>query len=81
MHSGNHQKTSPVNTSHVTPQGRGEEVGHETPGRETRKRKQRRWDTPGEKWRVGPRTENGDVPWSLAYAPSEQKGISKYLNI
>ena len=24
-----------------------------------------------------PRTENGGVPWSMAYAPSEQKGISK----
>ena len=31
------------------PQGRGEEVSHETPGRETPKKKQRRWDTPGEK--------------------------------
>ena len=28
---------------------RGEEVGHETPGRETRKKKQKRWDTPGER--------------------------------
>ena len=59
------------------PQGRDEEVGHETPGKETRKKKRRRWDTPGEKWRRWPRTENGGVPWSMAYAPSEQTGISK----
>ena len=45
------------------PQGRGEEVGHETPGKETRKKKQRRWDTPGEKWRGLPRIENAGVPW------------------
>ena len=57
--------------------GRDEEVGHETPGKETRKKKRRRWDTPGEKWRRWPRTENGGVPWSMAYAPSEQTGISK----
>ena len=44
------------------PQGRGEEVGHETPGKETGKKKQRRWDTPGEKWRGWPRTENGVNP-------------------
>ena len=44
---------------------------------ETRKKKQRRWDTPGEKWRRWPRTENGGVPWSMAYTPSEQTGISK----
>ena len=44
------------------PQGRGEEVGHETPGRETPKKKQIRWDTPGEKWRRWPLTENGGVP-------------------
>ena len=37
----------------------------------------RRWDTPGEKWRRWPRTENGGIPWSMAYAPSEQTGISK----
>ena len=74
MHSGNHLKPLPVKPSHGTPQGRGEEVGHETPGRETRKKIQRRWDTPGEKWRGWPRTENGGVPWSMAYAPSERKG-------
>ncbi|KAK2181555.1 hypothetical protein NP493_393g03021 [Ridgeia piscesae] len=44
------------------PQGRREEVGHGTPSKETRKRKQRKWDTPGEKWRGWPRTENGGVP-------------------
>ena len=76
MHSGNHQKQSPVKPSHGTPQGRGEEVGHETPGRETPKKKQRRWDTPGEKWRRWPLTENGGVPWSVAYVPGERKGIS-----
>ena len=27
------------------PQGRGEEVGHEKPGKETWKKKQRRWET------------------------------------
>ena len=43
--------------------------------RDTEK-KQRRWDTPGEKWTGWPRTENGGVPWSMAYALSEQKGIS-----
>ena len=59
------------------PQGRGEEVGHETPDKETRKKKQRRWDTPGEKWRGWPQTENGGVPWSMVYAPSEQKRTSK----
>ncbi|KAK2178845.1 hypothetical protein NP493_527g05028 [Ridgeia piscesae] len=59
------------------PQGRGEEVGHETPGKETRKMKRRRWDTPGEKWRVWPRIENGGVLRSLAYILSEQTGISK----
>ena len=52
------------------PQGRGEEVGHETPGRETPKKKQRRCDTPREKWRRWPLTENGDVPWSMVYTPS-----------
>ena len=46
-------------------------------GKETRKKKRRRWGTPGEKWRRWPRTENGGVPWSMAYAPSEQTGISK----
>ena len=52
-----------------------EEVFHATPGKETQKKKRRRWDTPGEKWRRWPRTENGGVPWSMAYAPSEQSGI------
>ena len=70
------QKPSPVKPSHGTPQGRGKEVGHETPGKETRKKKQRRWDTPGEKWIIWPRTENGGVPWSMASALSEQTGIS-----
>ena len=75
-----HTLRKPPNTvkpSHGTPQGRDEEVGHETPGKETRKKKRRRWDTPGEKWRGWPRTENGGVPWSMAYAPSEQTGISR----
>ena len=75
-----HTLRKPPNTvkpSHGTPQGRDEEVGHETPGKETRKKKRRRWDTPGEKWRRWPRTENGGVPWSMVYAPSEQTGISK----
>ena len=58
----NHHKQSPVKQSHGTPQGRGEEVGHETPDRETPKKKLRRWDTPGEKWRRWPLTENGGVP-------------------
>ncbi|KAK2191066.1 hypothetical protein NP493_60g03025 [Ridgeia piscesae] len=61
------------------PQRRDEEVGHETPGKETRKKKRRRWDTPGEKWRGWPRTENGGFPWSMTYAPSEQTGISNYI--
>ena len=76
---GNLQKPSPVKLSSGTPQGRGKEVGHETSGKETRNKKQRRWDTPGEKWRGWPRTENGVNPWSMAYAPSEQTGISKYV--
>ena len=80
IHSGNLQKPSPV--KHETTQGRGEGVGHETPGRETRKKKQRRWDTPGEKWTGWPRTENGGVPWSMAYAPSKQRGsISMYVGV
>ena len=29
-----------------TPQRRGEEIGHGTPGKETQKGKQKRWDTP-----------------------------------
>ena len=74
-HTLRNQKPSPVKPSHGTPQGKGEEVGHETHGRETPKKKQRRYDTPGERWRGWPRTENGGVPWSMAYAPSEQKGI------
>ena len=56
------------------PQGRGEELGHETPSRDTEKNQ---WVTPGERWRGWPRTENGGVPLSMAYAPSEQTGISK----
>ena len=48
------------------PQGRGEEVGNETPGKETRKNKQRRRDTPGEKWKAWLLTENGGIPWSMA---------------
>ena len=73
----NLQKPSPVKPSHGTPQGRGKEEGHGTPGRETRKEKQKRWDTPGERWRGWPRTDNSGVPWSVAEAPSEQTGISK----
>ena len=34
------------------PQGRGKEVGHETPGKEPQKMKQKRWVTPGERWRL-----------------------------
>ena len=41
------------------------------------KKKQRRWDTPGKKWSRWPLAENGGVPWSMVYAPSERKGISK----
>ena len=37
IHSGNHQTPSLVKPSHGTPQGRHEEVGHETPGRDTEK--------------------------------------------
>ena len=35
-------------------QGRGEEVGPGTPGKETQKGKQKRWVTPGERWRGWP---------------------------
>ena len=31
------------------PQGRGEEVGHETPGKDIQKRKQKRWVIPEER--------------------------------
>ena len=46
-----------------------------------RRKKQRRWDTPGEKWRRWPPTENGGVPWSMAYTPSERRGISKVISL
>ena len=45
--------------------------------RDTEK-KQRRWDTPGEKCRGWPLTENSGVPWSMAYVSSERKGISNW---
>ena len=44
-----------------------------------RHRKEKRWVTPGERWRGWPRTENSGVPWSMNYAPGEQTGISKYV--
>ena len=59
---------------------RGEEVGHETPGRETTRetkemgytrREMERMATDRQQWR------NNGVPWSMAYAPSKQTGISK----
>ena len=56
------------------PQGRGEEVGHKTPGRDT-EGKQEMVYTRRERWRGWPWTKN--VPWSMAYAPSEQTGRSK----
>ena len=52
-----------------------EEVGHETPGKETQKGKQKRWVTPVERWIGWPRTENR----SMTYAPNKQTGISKYI--
>ena len=61
-HTLSHQNQSPVKPSHGTPQGREEEVGHETPGRETQKKIQKRWGTPGKKWRRWPQTENSGVP-------------------
>ena len=69
--------TYQVITWNPPPQGRGEEVGHETPGKDTQKGKQKRWVTPGERWRGWPRTENSGVSLSMAYAPSELTGISK----
>ena len=39
--------------------------------------KQKRWATPGERWRGWLRTDNSGVPWPMAYAHSEQTGISK----
>ena len=33
-----------------------------------------------ERWRGWPWTENSGIPWSMAYAPSEQTGISKVYN-
>ena len=65
-----------LNLGEKGPPGESMTPRNETPGKQTRKQKQRRWDTPGEKWRGWPRTENGGIPWSMAYAPSEQKGIS-----
>ena len=57
------KETTRINhQSHGTPQGREEEVGHETPGRETQKKIQKRWGTPGKKWRRWPQTENSGVP-------------------
>ena len=47
-----------------------EEAGHKTPGKEIQKEKQKRWVTPGERWRGWLRTENCGVPWSIAYASS-----------
>ena len=67
------QKPSPVKPSHGTSQGRGEEESTEAWQRDTGK--QRRWDTPEEKRRGWPQTDNSGVPWSTAYAPSEQTGI------
>ena len=49
---------------------------HMEPHREEAKR-----DTPGERWRGWPRTENDGVPWSMAYAPSEQTGVNSKLGI
>ena len=40
-------KTITRQTITRTPQGRGEEEGHEPPGKEKQKKKQRRWDAPG----------------------------------
>ena len=74
----NHHPLKGVKPLHGTSQGRGEEVGHRTPGKETQKGKQKRWDTPGERWRGWPWMDRKQ--WhSLvrAYAPSDQKGISK----
>jgi len=34
---------------------------------------------PQERWRGWPRTENNGVPWSFAYADSEQTGISIFI--
>ena len=58
-HSGNLQKPSSVKPS----------------GKEIQRGKQKRWVTPGERLRGWPRTDNSGVPWSMAYAPSEQTGI------
>ena len=43
----------------------------------TQQRKERRWDTPGERWTRWPQTDNSGVTGSMAYAPSEQKGVSE----
>ena len=49
--------------------------------RNTGKKKQRKLDTPGEKWRGWPQPENDGVPWSMVYAPSEQTAIRKLSNV
>ena len=61
-HSGDLQKPS-----HGTPR---EEVGHGTPGKEIQKGKQEMAGIHQE------RDGDDGIPWSMAYAPSQQTGIS-----
>ena len=70
------QTPSPVKPSHGTPQGRGEDVGHETPGRDTEKETKEMGYTRREMERMATDRKRW-FPWSMAYAPNEQTGISK----
>ena len=64
-----------------SPHGRGKEGGQGTPGKETQKGKQKGWDTPRERWRRWPQTDNSDVHLAMhmlqaskqAYVNSEVK--------
>ena len=44
------------------PPGKRRRGRHETPGRETQKKIQKRWGKPGKKWRRWPQTENSGAP-------------------
>ncbi|KAK2140144.1 hypothetical protein NP493_5959g00012 [Ridgeia piscesae] len=72
QHSGNHKTPSPVKPSHGTSQVRGDEVGHETPGKKKEKETKEMGYT-REKWRGWPRTENSGVPWSMAMLPASKQ--------
>ena len=56
----------------------GKEEGQGTPGKETQKGEQKRWDVPGERWRGWPHTDNSGVPLSMPMLPASKKAyVSK----